>query len=112
MVDLYNRIDELCKSKGLSIYKVCKLAGISFSVIYDLKSGKKVDLNRKTAEKLATALEISVDELYGKEKTPDAVAPREEKYNEIFNLLSALPEEKIAEAVRYLKYLAENGENR
>lgn len=108
-MDLYNRIDELCKSKGLSIYKVCKLAGISFSVIYDLKSGKKADLNRKTAEKIATVLEISVDELYGeKQKTPDAVAPREEKYNEIFNLLSALPEEKFAEAVRYLKYLAEN----
>jgi transcriptional regulator with XRE-family HTH domain len=107
-VDLYNRIDELCKGKGLSIYKVCKLANISFSVIYDLKSGKKVDLNRKTAEKLATALEITVDELYGKEKTPDAEAPRDKKYDEIFSLLASLPDEKIAEAVRYLKYLAEN----
>lgn len=107
-MDLYNRIDELCKGKGLSIYKVCKLANISFSVIYDLKSGKKVDLNRKTAEKLATALEITVDELYGKEKSPDAEAPRDKKYDEIFSLLASLPDEKIAEAVRYLKFLAEN----
>ena len=108
LVNLYDKIQELCKNANLSVNKMCIKAGIRSSVLYDLKSGKKSDLNRKTAEKIATALEISVDELYGKEKTPDAVAPREEKYNEIFNLLSALPEEKIAEAVRYLKYLAEN----
>ena len=105
---LYERIESLAKEKGFSVCGLCKTAGVPHSTIYELKSGKKVDLNRKTTEKLATALEISVDELYGKEKSPDAVAPREEKYNEIFNLLSALPEEKIAEAVRYLKYLAEN----
>lgn len=88
-MDLYNRIDELCKGKGLSIYKVCKLANISFSVIYDLKSGKKVDLNRKTAEKLATALEITVDELYGKEKTPDTkVSEVEERIIDLFNVMS------------------------
>ena len=128
-VDLYNRIDELCKGKGLSIYKVCKLANISFSVIYDLKSGKKVDLNRKTAEKLATALEITVDELYGKEKTPDAEAPRDSQYNEIFNLfyglsednvslavkglayLVKIPDEKLPEAVRYLQFLADTAGN-
>lgn len=105
---LYERIESLAKEKGFSVCGLCKTAGVPHSTIYELKSGKKVDLNRKTTEKLATALEITVDELYGKEKSPDAVAPREEKYNEIFNLLSALPEEKIAEAVRYLKYLAEN----
>ena len=107
-MNLYNRIDDLCKSKDLTVYKMCKIANLSFSVIYDLKSGKKTGINLKTAEKIATALEISVDELYGKEKTPDAEAPRDKKYEEIFNLLSALPEEKIAEAVRYLKFLADN----
>ena len=103
---LYERIESLAKEKGFSVCGLCKAAGVPHSTIYELKSGKKVDLNRKTTEKLATALEITVDELYGKEKTPDAVAPREEKYNEIFNLLLALPEEKFAEAVLYLKYLA------
>ena len=107
-MELYERIKELAQLNGLSVCGLCKIAGVPSSVLYEIKSGRKKDLRRVTAEKLATALEISVDELYGKEKTPDAVAPREEKYNEIFNLLSALPEEKIAEAVRYLKYLAEN----
>lgn len=105
---LYERIESLAKEKGFSVCGLCKTAGVPHSTIYELKSGKKVDLNRKTTEKLATALEITVDELYGKEKTPDAEAPRDKKYEEIVNLLSALPDEKIAEAVRYLKYLAEN----
>lgn len=105
---LYERIESLAKEKGFSVCGLCKTAGVPHSTIYELKSGKKVDLNRKTTEKLATALEITVDELYGKEKTPDAEAPRDKKYEEIINLLSALPEEKIAEAVRYLKFLADN----
>ena len=105
---LYERIESLAKEKGFSVCGLCKTAGVPHSTIYELKSGKKVDLNRKTTEKLATALEITVDELYGKEKSPDAEAPRDKKYDEIFSLLASLPEEKIAEAVRYLKYLAEN----
>ena len=108
LVNLYDKIQELCKNANLSVNKMCIKAGIRSSVLYDLKSGKKSDLNRKTAEKIATALEITVDELYGKEKTPDAEAPRDKKYDEIFSLLASLPDEKIAEAVRYLKYLAEN----
>lgn len=126
---LYERIESLAKEKGFSVCGLCKTAGVPHSTIYELKSGKKVDLNRKTTEKLATALEITVDELYGKEKSPDAVAPREEKYNEIFNLfynlseenmklaikgldyLIKIPDEKLPEAVRYLQFLAENGEN-
>lgn len=75
-MDLYNRIDELCKSKGLSIYKMCKLAGISFSIIYDLKSGKKTGINLKTADKISNALGISVDELYGeKDFLPEGFLP-------------------------------------
>jgi hypothetical protein len=36
------------------------------------------------------------------------MTPREEKYDEIISLLQALPEEKVTEAIRYLKYLADN----
>lgn len=107
MSDLYNRINDLCRTNGLSIPKMCEKANIRSSVIYDLKSGKKSGISRKTAEKIAEALQITVSELY-KEKTPDAKAPRDKKYDEIFSLLASLSDEKIAEAVRYLKYLAEN----
>lgn len=74
---LYERIELLAKEKGFSICGLCKKASVPHSTIYELKSGKKVDLNRKTTEKLATVLEISVDELYGTEKSfiPEGFTP-------------------------------------
>lgn len=88
-------------------------------------------MSAENTKKLADFMGITVDEVLGreKEKSPDAVAPREEKYNEIFNLfynlseenmklaikgldyLIKIPDEKLPEAVRYLQFLAENGEN-
>ena len=88
---------------------MCADIGVSRSFMTELKKGRAKTVTFATAQKLADYFNVSVDYFdTEKEKSPDAVAPREEKYNEIFNLLSALPEEKIAEAVRYLKYLAEN----
>ena len=72
LVNLYERIEQLCKRQSLSINKMCEKAGIRSSILYDIKSGKKQGVSRATAEKIANALRISVDELYGeKEKTPD-----------------------------------------
>lgn len=88
-MNLYDKIQELCKNANLSVNKMCIKAGIRSSVLYDLKSGKKSDLNRKTAEKIATALEITVDELYGKEKTPDTeMSGVEQKIIELFDVMS------------------------
>ena len=109
MVDLYKLILDLCEQKGVSGGKMCADIGVSRSFMTELKKGRAKTVTFATAQKLADYFNVSVDYFdTEKEKSPDAVAPREEKYNEIFNLLSALPEEKIAEAVRYLKYLAEN----
>lgn len=134
-MNLYDRINELAKERGLSVCGLCKKAKVATSSIYELKSDKKVDINRKTAEKLATALDISVDELYGKEKSPVAVAPttrdseRKQKYEVIYDIfyglseesmklaitglqyLVSIPEDQLPEAVRYLKYLAESKGN-
>ena len=70
-MNLYERIEQLAEQKGLTICGLCKKAKVAASSIYEIRSGRKSGISRKTAEKLATALEITVDELYGKEKTPD-----------------------------------------
>lgn len=70
-MNLYERIEQLAEQKGLTICGLCKKAKVAASSIYEIRSGRKSGISRNTAEKLATALEISVDELYGKEKTPD-----------------------------------------
>lgn len=109
MSHLSEIITNFQKEKGYrSVRAIANESGVPVSTLYDVLKERTISLSVENSQKLATFMGVSVDELYGKEKSPDAVAPREEKYNEIFNLLSALPEEKIAEAVRYLKYLAEN----
>ena len=70
-MNLYERIEQLAEQKGLTICGLCKKAKVAASSIYEIRSGRKSGISRNTAEKLATALEITVDELYGKEKTPD-----------------------------------------
>ncbi len=89
-MNLYERIEQLCKSQGLSINKMCEKAGIRSSILYDIKSGKKQGVSRATAEKIANALRISVDELYGeKEKTPDTkVSEVEERIIDLFNVMT------------------------
>lgn len=107
MLDLYNRVKDLSKSKGLSLNGLAKKAKITPSTFYDLKSGRIQDFSRKTAEKIATALEISVDELYGKtEKPPDAEASRAKKHEEFIEILETLPEEKQQAVLDYLRYVA------
>lgn len=107
MFSLYERIEELCKKEKMSIAKMCTKAGVSSSVIYDIKSGRKQGLNRKTAEKLAEVLNITVDELYGEtEKAPDAETPRAKENDEFIKIFETLPEEKQQQVLDYLQYVA------
>lgn len=107
MVNLYKRINDLCKSKNLSIPKMCEKAQIRSSIIYDLKSGKKENISRKTAEKISAALGITVSDLYN-EKAPDTEAPRAE-IAEALLLIESLSEDKQKQALDYLRFLANKG---
>jgi transcriptional regulator with XRE-family HTH domain len=110
MFNLYNKLVELCSLKGVSGSRMCVELGISKSTMTDLKNGRIKSVSAANAQKIASYFNVTVDELYGKEKSPDVegMTPREEKYDEIISLLQALPEEKVTEAIRYLRYLAEN----
>ena len=77
MSDLYNRIETLCQSKNVSITVMCREAGVSRAALSDLKSGRKQGLSAETLSRLAGWLEVSVDCLLGKEKTPGASDGRE-----------------------------------
>lgn len=101
-MNFYETVKRFCEQKSMSIPQMCEKAGISCSIVYDIKRGRKSGVNRKTAEKIAAALEITVSELYN-EKSPGAVAPREQ---EAIELLKQLNAEDYKEALSYLSYLA------
>ena len=133
MSTLAERLVEYQTKLGFrSVAAFAKAVNIPATTLHEVLKGRTKSLSAENTKKLADFMGITVDEVLGreKEKTPDAVAPREEKHNEIFNLfynlseenmklaikgldyLIKIPDEKLPEAVRYLQFLAENGENR
>lgn len=40
MVTLYNKIEELCKSKKINVTQMCKDIGVSRASLSDLKAGR------------------------------------------------------------------------
>jgi len=63
MSTLYDNINLLCMSEGITGYRLCKDLGISPSVITDLKKGRKKGLSADYAEKIAAYFDVSVSYL-------------------------------------------------
>ncbi|AUN22290.1 transcriptional regulator [Clostridium botulinum] len=56
-------IKRIREEKGISAYRLAKDANVGVSTISQIETGKRQSLNSKTAEKIATTLGVSVDEL-------------------------------------------------
>lgn len=80
MCDLYNRIIDLCKDKGVSGSRMCLDVGISKSTLSDIKNGRKKGVSTATAQKIASYLDVSVGYILGEEakisKDPVGMAER------------------------------------
>lgn len=63
MCTLYERIQSLCSSKGISPSKMCLELGLSKSTVSDLRSGRKKGVSTSTANKIANYFCVSVDYL-------------------------------------------------
>lgn len=63
MDNLYTRIMNLCESKQISGYRLCKDTGIQPSILTDLKMGRQCGLSAKNASKIAAYFNVSVDYL-------------------------------------------------
>ena len=67
MCTLYERIQELCKKKGVSGSRMCLDVGLSKSTLSDIKNGRKKGVSTATAQKIAAYLDVSVGYLLGEE---------------------------------------------
>lgn len=77
MNDMYNRIEILCKNRGINVTKMCKEAGVARAPLTELKMGRTAILSAKNAEKIASYFGASVGYLLGNEeikKTTDQKA--------------------------------------
>ena len=65
MSELYDRIDKICKARRTNITALCRMAGVSRSILSELKAGRTKTLTMETAQKLADALQVSLNFLQG-----------------------------------------------
>lgn len=67
MGTLYERLDSLCKERGIKGARMCTDLGISKSLMTDLKSGRKKTVSAPTAQKIASYFGVTVGYLLGEE---------------------------------------------
>ena len=72
MCTLYERIAELCRSRGVSPSRMCLEVGISKSTMSDMKAGRTKGITTDTAQKIAEYLGVTVGYLLGKEENKKA----------------------------------------
>lgn len=69
MFDLYSNIEALAHKAGYkNITALCKAAGIPRSAMTELKKGRTQKLLPETANKLADAMHVSLDAVYGRKE--------------------------------------------
>lgn len=68
MGSLYETINELCESKGITGYRLCKDIGLTPGALTDLKMGRKQNLSAKNMDKVASYFGVSVSYLLGSEE--------------------------------------------
>ena len=67
MAELYERIEKMCRDRGVTITEMCKQSGASRGSLTDLKMGRSAGLSLETLEKLMKYFDVSLPELMGTE---------------------------------------------
>ncbi|HDK7165885.1 TPA: helix-turn-helix transcriptional regulator [Clostridium botulinum] len=70
---LGQNIKKIRTEKGLSAYKLSKLAKVGTTTISEIENGKRQSLNSTTIEKIANTLNISTDKLMDVEENKEYV---------------------------------------
>ena len=83
MLPIYERIESLCKDKGINVTEMCKLAGVSRSVLSDYKTGRKQSISTQNIEKIADFFEVSMDYILCKTDKKEAPALTEKDERDI-----------------------------
>lgn len=111
MCTLYDRIQDLCKSKGVSASRMCLELGMSKSTMSDLKGGRKKGLNAETAQKIAAYFGVSVGYLLGEEDKKEKPVENDglsESQQAIMNVVKSLPDDKAQKLFRLMQAYLED----
>lgn len=60
---LSDKLNIQAKKKNMTVYRIAKLTGLSQSYVWEIFKGKKANPGIEIIKKIASVLEISLDEL-------------------------------------------------
>lgn len=68
MNELYNRIESIAMSRGMSVWAVCQKADVAIQRVQALRKNPDARLSAQNMKKIADALSVSIERLlYGEE---------------------------------------------
>jgi transcriptional regulator with XRE-family HTH domain len=112
MATLYERLDSLCKERGIKGGRMCTELGLSKSLMTDLKMGRKTGVSAVTAQKIASYFDVSVAYLLGdedikKEQTTE-IDDLPEKRQALMQFAMSVPEDKAEMILQVMKTILKN----
>ena len=112
MGTLYERINALCKSKGVSGSRMCLDLGLSKSTMSDLKNGRTKGMSTATAAKIASYFDVSVDFLLGEEdKKEKPIILQDDGLTEnprnLIEFVKHVPDESAAMILKVIRSIVE-----
>ena len=110
MCTLYDRIQTLCKSKGVSGSRMCLDLGLSKSTLSDIKSGRKKGVSTTTAQKMASYLDVTVGYLLGEEEKEKPTVQDDgltENQRVLMDFVKSVPDDKAAMILKVIRSIVE-----
>lgn len=106
MFNLYNRIEELCRSKGINITVMCQQSGAPRGALSDIKTGRKKGLSSATLEKIAEYFGVSVDYILGREAhIGDFSLELSENEKKLLELIKQLSDDEVKQVSDYIDFI-------
>lgn len=104
MPQIYARIEELCKKRGITVTALCSDCGIPRASLSDFKNGRKKTLSADTLSRIAEYFDVSVEYLH------DGTASRIDDQSlkvALFGGDGEVTDEMWDEVKRYAQYIKE-----
>lgn len=104
MTEIYSRIDELCRQRGITVTALCKECQIPRASLSDYKMGRIKNLSAKTLSKIAEYFSVSVEYLLG---NGPLVANEQSLKIALFGGDTEVTDDMWNEVKRYARYIKE-----
>ena len=104
-MNLYERIESLCKDHGINITQMCRETGLTRAKLSDLKMGRTRSLAASALSKIAGYFGVSVDYLLGEEQKKERLTTEHDIKVALFGGAEEVTDEMWAEVKSFVEFV-------